>query len=240
MLYNWQYIDTMTLPTGEIKVESFPLIDIDNMRESILAKAQSADAWLLNDSAGAPDEALYPWRYILESQGQADILEPMKFSQEGLAVKTYLSDLFNNWLDTDWIDGAGGINELTRVDTSDGYFEIDTLNFAEKLYELLNKIVAAGNTYDDYLDAAYTSKRWSRPEIPVYHGGLIKELVFQEVISNAESQTDGGNQPLGTLGGRGVLSGKHKGGSVHFKANDIGYMMGLVHVTPRIDYVHGS
>lgn len=237
---DWRYIDTRTLPTGEIRVESFDLSEIDNMRESILAKAQSADAWLLNDSAGAPDEALYPWRYILESQGQADILQSMKFSQEGLAVKTYLSDLFNNWLDTDWIDGAGGINELTRVDTSEGYFEIDTLNFAEKLYELLNKIVAAGNTYDDYLDAAYTSKRWSRPEIPVYHGGLIKELVFQEVISNSESSGDGGTQPLGTLGGRGVLSGKHKGGSVSFKANDIGYMMGMVHVTPRIDYGQGN
>lgn len=240
MAFAWQYIDSRQLPSGDIELSSFNLSEIDAMRESILAKAQSGDAWLLNDSAGAPDEALYPWRYILESQGQADTLQSMKFSQEGLAVKTYLSDLFNNWLDTDWIDGVGGINELTRVDTSEGFFEIDTLNFAEKLYDLLNKIVTAGNTYDDYLDAAYTSKRWTRPETPVYHGGLIKELVFQEVISNAEAENGNGTQPLGTLGGRGVLGNKHKGGSVSFKSNDIGYMMGLVHVTPRIDYGQGN
>lgn len=239
-IFNWQFIDSRMLPAGQIKVQGFDLSEIDNMRESILAKSQSANAWKLNDSAGAPDEALYPWRYILEGEGQANTLQSKMFSQEGLAVKTYLSDLFNNWLDTDWIDGVGGINELTRVDTSEGYFEIDTLNFAEKMYELLNRIVVAGNTYDDYLDAAYTSKRYSRPEIPVYHGGLIKELVFQEVVSNAEATGEGGTQPLGSYAGRGVLSGKDKGGSVSFKANDIGYMMGLVHVTPRIDYGQGN
>ena len=44
------------------------------------------------------------------------------FSQAGLAVKTYLSDRFNNWLNTEWIDGTtGGINAITAVDVSDGY-----------------------------------------------------------------------------------------------------------------------
>lgn len=72
--YNWQYIDVRALPAGPIELAGFNLSEIDAMRESILAKAQSADAWLLNDSAGAPDEALYPFRYILESQGQAHTL----------------------------------------------------------------------------------------------------------------------------------------------------------------------
>jgi hypothetical protein len=238
--YNWQYIDVRQLPAGQIQVQGFDLSEIDNMRESILANAQSASAWILNNSAGAPNTALYPWKYILEGEGVANTLQSKMFSQEGLAVKTYMSDLFNNWLDTDWLDGVGGINELTRVDTSEGYFEIDTLNFADKLYDLLNRIVVAGNTYDDYLDAAYTSKRYSRPEIPQYHGGLIKELVFQEVVSNSESTGDQGTQPLGSYAGRGVLSGKDKGGSVSFKVNDIGYMMGLVHVTPRLDYGQGN
>ena len=240
LVTSWQYIDPRALPAGQINVASFDLSEIDNMRESILANAQSANAWILNNSAGTPDIALYPWKYILDGEGIANTLQSKMFSQEGLAVKTYMSDLFNNWLDTDWLDGVGGINELTRVDTSEGYFEIDTLNFADKLYDLLNRIVVAGNTYDDYLDAAYTSKRYSRPEIPQYHGGLIKELVFQEVVSNSESTGDQGTQPLGSYAGRGVLSGKDKGGSVSFKVNDIGYMMGLVHVTPRLDYGQGN
>ena len=38
------------------------------------------------------------------------------FSQAGLAVETYLSDRFNNWLNTEWIDGTtGGINAITST-----------------------------------------------------------------------------------------------------------------------------
>lgn len=239
---NWFYIDIRQMPAGPIQVQRFPLSEIDAMREGILAWAANPAPYNVNDSAGAPDTALQPWSFILDGETQAtDTFKPKLSSQEGLGLKTYLSDLFNNWLNTDWIDGPGGINELTAIDTTGGSIEIDTINFAEKLYETLNRIVIAGNTYDDYMDAGYTSKRWTRPEIPVYHGGLIKELVFQEVISNSESGSENqGVQPLGTLGGRGKLGSKHKGGSVTVKANELSYLMGMFHITPKIDYSQGN
>ena len=34
----------------------------------------------------------------------------------GMLLKTYDSDIFNNWIKTDWIDGAGGITEITSID----------------------------------------------------------------------------------------------------------------------------
>ena len=33
----------------------------------------------------------------------------------GMLLKTYDSDIFNNWIRTDWIDGTGGITELTSI-----------------------------------------------------------------------------------------------------------------------------
>ena len=36
----------------------------------------------------------------------------------GMLLKTYDSDIFNNWVKTDWIDGAGGITEITSIDIS--------------------------------------------------------------------------------------------------------------------------
>ena len=50
----------------------------------------------------------------------------------GLALKTYQSDIFNNWIDTEWIDGENGINAITAVDVSDGKLELDTLILAKK------------------------------------------------------------------------------------------------------------
>ena len=45
------------------------------------------------------------------------------YPQYGLCLKTYQSDIFNNWIQTDWIDGENGINEITAIDTSGGEFK---------------------------------------------------------------------------------------------------------------------
>ena len=67
-------------------------------------------------------------------------------------------------------------------------------------------------------------------------GGLSKEIVFQEVVSTAASS----DEPLGTLAGRGVLNGKHKGGNVTIKIDEPSYIIGIVSITPRIDYTQGN
>ena len=160
----------------------------------------------------------------------------MQFNQEGLAVKTYQSDLFNNWINTEWIDGETGVSALTAVSTSGDEFTIDALNIAQKVYVMLNRIAVSGGTYDDWLDAVYTHERIKGIESPVYCGGLIKELAFQEVVSNAATS----DYPLGTLAGRGILTNKHKGGLVNIKVNEPSYIIGIVSLTPRIEYSQGN
>ena len=165
---------------------------------------------------------------------------PSTFSQEGLGIKTYQSDLFNNWINTKWIDGSGGITELTAVSTAGDEFTIDALNIAQKVYEMLNRIAISGGTYDDWLDAVYTHERMKGIENPVYHGSLIKELAFQEVISTSANNYKTAEQPLGTLAGRGRLTEKHKGGRVNINVNEPGYIIGIVSITPRIEYSQGN
>ena len=46
-------------------------------------------------------------------------------AQFGLALKTYNSDLYQNWINTDWIEGVNGINEISPVDVSDGSLAMD-------------------------------------------------------------------------------------------------------------------
>ena len=100
---------------------------------------------------------------------------------------------------------------------------------------MLNRIAVSGGSYDDWLDAVYAHDRAKAVHSPQYLGSLIKELAFQEVISTAES---GNEDPLGTLGGRGKLTGKHKGGHIKFKCDEPSYIMGIVSLTPRVDYSH--
>jgi hypothetical protein len=106
---------------------------------------------------------------------------------------------------------------------------------------MLNRIAISGGSYDDWLDAVYTHERAKSCENPIYHGSLIKELGFEEVVSQADVTTDeNGKQPLGTLAGRGRLTGKNKGGKIKIKVDEPSYIIGLVSLTPRIDYSQGN
>lgn len=213
-------------------VSTFQLSNIDSMKDNILQQAVGVQ-FLVN----TPN--LEPYNKVL---GNSSGVNHMLNSQEGLGLKTYQSDLFNNWLSTEWIDGVNGISEVTAIDTSGGSFTIDTFVLSKKVYDMLNRIAVSGGSFNDWLDAVYTHDRYHMIESPVYMGGLIKELVFQEVVSNSGT-TEGGegsNQPLGTLAGKGIMSNKHKGGKVVCKVDEPGYIIGIISLTPRIDYSQGN
>lgn len=158
-------------------------------------------------------------------------------SQSGLCVKTYQSDIFNNWVNTEWLDGQNGINAVTavKIDPESNSFQLDTLNLAKKVYDMLNRIAVSGGTYQDWIETVYTNNYIERSETPVYEGGMSAELEFQEVISQSATQ----EEPLGTLAGRGKTTGQ-KGGHVVVKASEPSYLIGIVSLTPRVDYCQGN
>lgn len=219
----WRYQDPTDINQGQPQISTFPLENIDKMRSEILAK-QTFDAFKINDANVIP----YKWLYEQPS-GIPNVLS----SQEGLGLKTYNSDMFNNWLKTEWLDD---ISSVTAVSTAGDEFTIDSLILARKVYDMMNRIAVSGGSYQDWQEATYAKQVSWQCTTPMYMGGLIKELVFQEVISNAEST----EQPLGTLAGKGTLSGKHKGGKIVIHCDEIGYIIGIVSLTPRVDYSQGN
>lgn len=217
------------------KIDTFPLSNIDSVRDGILKQSNSS-AYTIVSTSQKPFSS--PLQHN-KTAADADRIA-MEAGQEGLALKTYQSDLFNNWMSTEWLDGTTGINSITAVDTSAGKFTIDQLQLAKKVYDMLNRIAISGGTYDDWLDAVYNHDRPRSAESPIYEGGLIKDIVFQEVISNAEAGNAVNTQPLGTLAGRGVMGNRHKGGKMVIRVDEPSYIMGIISITPRIDYSQGN
>ena len=221
-----------TMPQA-IKLKTFPLSNIDKMRKLILSKVNDPLAFQINHGSDVAE--LEPYNLIDKGvtlpNGWTRFAK--EFSQEGLGIKCYQSDLFNNWLN---MEDINSINTRSRVQVQGGSFSIDALNLNMKVYNLLNRIAVSGGTYDDWLDATYTHERSRGVENPMYVGGLIKELVFQEVINT--SATEG--EPLGSLAGKGRMSDKHKGGKCIVRIDEPSYIMGIVSITPRIDYSQGN
>lgn len=211
---------------GGGKLSTFKIAEVDLIREKILQ---------------APTNApynIFDARIELMSKfgKRTNSYLNTTYPQFGLCVKTYQSDLFNNWINTEWIDGENGISEITSVAVTNGSFTIDALNLAQKVYNMMNRIAVSGGSYRDWIETVYTSNYIERAETPVYMGGMSDEIVFQEVINQSATE----QEPLGSLAGRGKLAYNKKGGYLKIKVEEPSYIIGIVSITPRIDYSQGT
>lgn len=212
---------------NDIIMQSFKLEELDTLREDILSKGRQ--------------------EYIIGGSGANckvtslnELVKGIIVSGElyGLPLKTHFSDIFNNWVNKEWIEGDNGITALTAIDTSSGSFTIDTLNLSQKVYNLLNRIAISGGSYKDWIETVYTTDYYFRAETPVYEGGISGEIEFGEVVSTSATEIQG-NEPLGTLAGKGYNSNK-KGGTVTIKLSEPSYIIGIASITPRVDYSQGN
>lgn len=227
----------ITMPDNKkIKLTPFPLKNIDDERTSILA-APSTSAYIVPNIKmpyGAATQSITLPNY---NRTKTYISSQAWYSQAGLAVKTYLSDRFNNWLNTEWIDGTtGGINSITAVDVSDGKLTMDALILQKKVFNMLNRVAITDGTYQAWREATYGIRSATLPESPIFCGGMQSEIAFDEIVSN--SATD--EEPLGTLAGRGIATMYKSGRGIKIKCTEPSMIMALGSITPRIDYSQGN
>lgn len=227
----------LTMPDNQkIKLTPFPLKNIDDTRTEILA-APSTSAYILSNVRMPYGAATGTIELPNHDRTKTYNSSNAWFSQAGLAVKTYLSDRFNNWLNTEWIDGTtGGINAITAVDVTDGKLTMDALLLQKKIFNMLNRVAITDGTYQAWREATYGIRSATLPESPIFCGGMQSEIAFDEIVSN--SATD--EEPLGTLAGRGVATMYKSGRGLKIKCTEPSMIMALGSITPRIDYSQGN
>lgn len=230
--------------TADITLTPFKLKNIDKMREKLLANNSLGSSMTIkNDTESATvwgtdsglDNTGLPYSTLVKQTTEG--ITYNAFKQNGLVVKTYQSDLFNNWLDNSLINY---IEARTKIDTTSGGFTPDTLILQEKIYKLLNRIIVAGGTYYDWQEATYGEGVARMCEIPMYIGGMSTEIMFEEVINNSATEADGRYQALGSLGGKGTNINKKGGNDIHVRMDEPGYIIGICSITPRISQCQGN
>lgn len=239
-IYGYSTLEQVRVEESGIEITTFPLENIDNERLDMLKNTDTAH--VITEESRSPYGLILDNNFNIKPDKAKQTLRSITESQEGLALKTYQSDLFNNWMASEWIDGENGVNQLSRINiqadelTEEQFITVDQILISTKVYEMLTRIAISGGTYDDWLNATYTHERVRQISEPMYCGGLSTELVFEEVISNAQTE----DQPLGTLAGRGKINGKYKGGKTIIKTHEPSYILGIVSLTPRLDYSQGN
>lgn len=227
----------LTMPDNQkIKLTQFPLKNIDDERNKILA-APSTSAYIVNGTTMPYAAAIGTLQLPNYNRKKQYNSSNAWYSQAGLAVKTYLSDRFNNWLNTEWIDGTtGGINAITAVDVSDGKLTMDALILQKKIFNMLNRVAITDGTYQAWREATYGIRSATLPESPIFCGGMQSEIAFDEIVSNSATE----EEPLGTLAGRGVATMYKSGRGLKIKCTEPSMIMALGSITPRIDYSQGN
>ena len=220
-----------------LSIVPFDLENIDDMRYDLLSHNRLGETFVI--TGFGQDRTYLPYLTLVDVDNDAVTLN--KYPLNGLVLKTYQNDIFNNWLNSEQIEGEGSITELTKVQVTDGKFSMDALSFAEKLYNMLNRIAVAGATYEDWQDVVYEEAKRRQIESPIFLGGMSQEVMFDEIIQNAPTNIDGNTQPLGTLGGRGrLIKESKKGGKIHVKVDEASFIIAIASLTPRVFYTQGN
>lgn len=233
---NSQSRGLVTAPNRKsIQLVEFELALLDDMRNDILAANQAAP-FNITKSTSPYTEALQE-KQTIGNNGYPYTVPGAWWSQAGLAVKTYLSDRFNNWLNSNTIEAGGnGINEITAVDVSDGKLTMDALILSKKLFNLMNRIAISDGSYSAWREASYGIRTITTPESPIYCGGIQSEITFSEIVSNAATE----NEPLGTLAGKGNDTMHKSGRGIKIKCDEPSIIMAIGSITPRVDYSQGN
>lgn len=226
---------------NDIQLQKFNLDTIDGLREEILATPSQEEFILPDSTANAENYPFLAPLYDTLSTESGAIVYGRTTSQCGLGIRTYLSDRFNNWLNTEWIDGTNGINEITSVDVTSGLLTMDALILQKKVYDMLNRIAVSGGSYRDWQEAVFGVRVSRAAESPIYIGGYASEIVFDEVVSTAAFESgETGQEPLGSLAGRGRETSKRGGKNIKIRCEEPSLIMILGSIVPRVDYSQGN
>lgn len=231
-------------------IVDFPLENIDKAREMVLRNCGIGESvTITTDTTGTETNVINfePYKTncnYIEIQKPTDIQKIYRRNFEapmnGLGLACYKSDLFNNWVRSEWIDGENSVGAVSAAQIVDGKLNMDTLNLSQHIYNQLTRVAVCDGTYEGWQEASYGEKALRRAESPIYLGGAKCPIYFEEVVSSANTETSmQGNSPLGTLAGKGG-SGKTRGGKIDVKVKEPSILMAVAWITPHIDYSQGN
>ena len=116
--------EALVINGAGLYLDEWNLTDLDQIREDIL-KAGS-EQFIISSSREDIFGSL-----IRRIGGQANTPLRTTRPQVGLAIKTHQSDLFNNWINTEWIEGENG----NRIDTLITGFGLNDEEYADEMDE---------------------------------------------------------------------------------------------------------
>lgn len=157
----------------------------------------------------------------------------------GLLRRTYKDDYFNARISSEFVMY---LKEQSKVVVQDGSFDITQLRLANRIAKYVDKLGFSDSRFGTWLKVHFGTRLNDRMDIPQFLGSISSTIVFNDIISNAQtgdSDVITSNEALGSRAGLGSGYIKNKGSFFEFKAVEPGYIIVLFSLVPNVTYSQG-
>lgn len=182
--------------------------------------------------------------FLDTSSGQQD---GMTFEQFSIQMSPLPRMIKDNWIAELFAENGSSIDEEFTIGqrvANDAITNNDdtsvNLRKVEALTRFAERMSMSGKRSIDMLFARYGVRpEWDKLNMCQYVGGAKETISINDLVSTADTmQYDGySGSPLGAQAGRGYCAFSDL--NVQFEAHEPGYLMGLLSIMPRVNYVQG-
>lgn len=154
----------------------------------------------------------------------------------GLPFVTHRPDLFTAFLNE---ATYGDMVESSQINVQNNTITVNQIRMANHLLKYDERGLVSGGRLSDWVYAEYGVKTSHNLCIPQLLGVSSSALVFNEVVSNSNVESDIVTQSgLGGLSGRGV--GFLNGYRQSFHSSEFGYLIACFTIVPNVSYDQGT
>ena len=222
-------------------IEAVPITNIDDMREDILTAIKTDTAFKIDKNTYAPYGSNFQESTkIVYKKSEPEVAIERNcitsyYPMQGMYLCTYMSDKFNNWLDSEYIDKLSGVGGKGLLDVTEG-LNLNVLQLAMKIYDQTNRIALSNRSYEDWMLVVHGQHNAARTEIPRYEGGYSQDIYFEELRSTAGTE----GMPTGSIVANARMGGSKTGGKVVIRCEEAGNIIGIVRIVPKLIYSQGN
>lgn len=157
----------------------------------------------------------------------------------GLPIAPFTPDPLTSWLDNDNVELEFSSTKMT---VENGQISMDQWRIANALQQKMRKYLYNFGDFGDMIDAQYGIRPSTQISKPMFLGMFQSDIVFNDVVSTAQTGDDGiveSNQVLGSRAGYGHGTDRGKENWIDFTAEEFGTFQIIQIIIPEVFYYEG-
>lgn len=156
-----------------------------------------------------------------------------------LPFAPYHPDMFSSWISNENVELE---QSKSTVYVENNKFTMEQWKVASRIQNMMRKSLFKNSDFAEYIDVQYGVRPSTGITKPMFLGAFVSDIIFQDVVSSAQTGSGSdlqNNDALGSRAGYGVGRDTDKSNFVDFTSKEPGTFMILQIIMPEVFYFEG-